>query len=377
MHHWLRILLLPGAAAVLFACASRVEPGNGPPPAEKTRAEWTARALWEGDATVWSLFVADLLPRVTGPEVVAMDDRGRGVLLESHGDEPAAWWLTMDGLWLGAAAWGDVDRQRSGNELYLAGGRGNVYQLIALAQGGFESRAIWFVPDEIHALLIDEVVPHNPGPDLLACTLQGKIFLLTPGEDGDLWRSALLHQDPGRVRNAVAHDFVPELDGKEIVYVSRSGRLVLLGWRGRALEERIIHEDVQGFARVALGAAGAGQRPPVYTAGDDGRIRRFALTSSGEWQSEVIYELSAEARGVAAGRFTSDASDESVAVFGYSKEVVVLTRKAGEDRFGSTKIFEDSDRGHWLTAVDLDLRNATDEIVICGYSGRVTLLTRR
>jgi len=377
MPHWSKTVLLLGAAAALAACASSVEPGKKQSPAESPPAEWTARILYESDATIWSLFVADLLPPVAGPEVVVMDDRGRAALLESRGEGPAHWWLTMDGLWLGAAAFGDVDRARPGGELYLAGGRGNVYQVVALGQGGFECRAVWFVPDEIHALLLDEVVPHNPGPDLLACTLEGKIFLLTPGGGGDLWRGSLLHQDPGRVRNVVAHDFLPELDGKEIVYVSKSGRLVLLGWRDGELEERIIYEDAQGLARVALGRATSGGTPPVYTAGDDGRIRRFAPDASGLWHSEVIYEFPDEARGVAVGHFTNDARTECVAVFGYSREVVVLERKVGGDRFQPTTIFTDSDKGHWLTAADLDLRNAYDEILICGYSGRVTLLTRR
>ncbi len=382
MRCWLTGVLLSGAALVLCACAASVEPGHEPASAGdgardgsgRAQVRWTARTLWESDATVWSLLVADLLPRVAGLEVVAMDDKGRGALLETRGDDRAAWWLTMDGLWLGAAAWGDVDPTRCGNELYLAGGRGNVYQVVPLVQGGFDCRAVWFVPDEIHALLVDDVVPHHPGPDLLACTLQGKIFHLLPGAQNDLWRGELLHQETERVRNTVAFDFVPGLPGKEILYVSRAGRLGLLGWRGRELEERIIHQAGEGLARVALGAARAGEPPPVYTAGDDGRIVRHVLGPSGAWQSRVIHECPAEARGVAAGRFTGDPGDESVAVFGYSGEVVLLVRKAGEDRFSAATIFTDSDKGHWLTAANLDPRNDTDEILICGYSGRVVFL---
>jgi hypothetical protein len=36
----------------------------------------------------------------------------------------------------------------------------------------------------------------------------------------------------------------------------------------------------------------------------------------------------------------------------------------------------DVDKGHWLAAGELDGRNATDELVAAGYSGRVVLLAR-
>jgi len=153
--------------------------------------------------------------------------------------------------------------------------------------------------------------------------------------------------------------------------VSRSGRFVHLGWNGGEPDVRIVYQDSQGLARIAMGEKG----PVFYTGGDDGRVLRHTIGRSGEWESRAIFDGPHSIRGVASGRFTPDPGDECVALFGYSKEVVLLIRKEGRDSFHARTIFVDSDKGHGLTAADLDGRNDTDEIIVCGYSGRVTLLT--
>ena len=79
-------------------------------------------------------------------------------------------------------------------------------------------------------------------------------------------------------------------------------------------------------------------------------------------------------RGIVAGRFHADPQTESIAVFGYSKKVQLLTRERGSWRVET--IFEDVDKGHWLAVGELDGRNATDEIILSGYGARVVLLAR-
>jgi len=336
---------------------------------------WEARLLWESEVEVWGVFAADVLPSRAGLEIVAMDERGRANLVFMNNDEPVPWMAVMDGQWLGTAGFGDVDPRRPGPELYVAGARGNVYQVVPLPQGGFESRVVWFARDEVHTLILDEAVPGHPGPDLLACTLEGGIYHLVPSASVTGWDAWLLHQDPGRVRNAVVHDFTPALEGNEVLYVSRSGNFVQLGWKDGELAARTIRRDAQGLARITLGMVAENGVPVVYTAGDDGRIFRCTLSPDGAWNCRVIYAGPAGARGVAAGRFTDDTTQECVAVFGYSMEVVLLVRDAGSEDFEPRTIFRDTDKGHWLIAVDLDGRNGTDELVSCGYSGRVVLLT--
>jgi len=73
--------------------------------------------------------------------------------------------------------------------------------------------------------------------------------------------------------------------------------------------------------------------------------------------------------------FHPDPEVESVAVFGYSGKVQLLTRGPG-DTWDVETIFEDRDRGHWLSVAELDGRNRTDEILGSGYGGRVFLLSR-
>jgi hypothetical protein len=336
---------------------------------------WKGKLLWESDSGVWSILAADVLESRAGLEIVAMDDLGRANLIFMNNDEPVSWITVMDGQWLGAAGFGDVDPKRPGPELYVTGARGNVYQVVTLPQGGFESRVVWFARDEVHSLILDEAVPGNPGPDLLACTLEGGIHLLVPAAEGEPWESRLLYKDPGRVRDAVVVDCDPTLEGKEILYVSRSGRFVQLGWKDDTIRDRIVFQDAQGLARIALGKEPVSDETLVYTAGDDGRIFRYTVSSAGEWQGRVIYEGPPGCRGVAVGRFTKDPSQESLAVFGYSMEVVLLVRNEGSENFESLIIFKDTDKGHWLAAVNLDPRNDTDELVASGYSSRVVLLT--
>ncbi|MBL8897976.1 MAG: hypothetical protein JNM84_10135, partial [Planctomycetes bacterium] len=40
-------------------------------------------------------------------------------------------------------------------------------------------------------------------------------------------------------------------------------------------------------------------------------------------------------------------------------------------------IYDDADQGHWITAAELDGRNATDELVCSGFGGRISLLARK
>ncbi len=120
-----------------------------------------------------------------------------------------------------------------------------------------------------------------------------------------------------------------------------------------------------------------GEAPQVlYVARDDGVILRLEEQTDGSWAREIIYAGPIGRRGVVAGRFYEDPEWESVAVYGYSKKVQILSRsKDGPWRVET--VFTDSDRGHWLSRVEMDGRNATDELVGCGFSNRVFILGRR
>jgi hypothetical protein len=124
-----------------------------------------------------------------------------------------------------------------------------------------------------------------------------------------------------------------------------------------------------------------GEVPVAYSTAEDGTIwRHFRLAEDAPGaplRSEVIYAGPQGPRGIAAGRFQADDESETVAVFGYSGRVELLSRpESGVGPWEVETLFSDRAAGHWLSTAELDGRNATDELVLCGYSGRVVLLAR-
>jgi hypothetical protein len=312
---------------------------------------WDARLLWTSDCGVWTVELAEVLPRAAGPEIVALDDRGRCALLNLYATKVSYWQPVMDGYWLGGVAHADIDPWLQGPELYLGGKRGNLYQVVPLEQGGFDSRVVAYFPGkEIHTLCA-------VGKVLYAGLISGEWMRLEPAA-GE-WKVHLAHRDPGRIRDAVV------VGGKDVVYVSGSGRLVRLDGE----KETELYRCPQGLARIDRGS-----EPDVYYAvGDDGQVMRIAK-SGGRYEKEMIYAGPPGARGIARGRFFEDPRVEGLALFGYSGNVEILRKTPAG--WKSEKIFRDVDKGHWLVAGELDDRNATDEIVISGYGGRVVLLSR-
>ncbi|MCA9319318.1 MAG: hypothetical protein KDB53_01220, partial [Planctomycetes bacterium] len=110
---------------------------------------------------------------------------------------------------------------------------------------------------------------------------------------------------------------------------------------------------------------------------DDGVILRVqaANHSNDAWTREIIYAGPQGPRGIVAGRFDADPAVETIAVFGYSARVQLLSRRPGEAWLART-VFEDRDRGHWLAVAEVDGRNTTDEIICSGYGRRIILLSR-
>lgn len=179
----------------------------------------------------------------------------------------------------------------------------------------------------------------------------------------------------GRVRDAIV---LTQASGDPwIATASRDGDIALIRHGGDRLSREVLLHQPMGFGRLAL-LGGARTVPVLYATRDDGVVVRLegpSREASPEWRIETIYAGPQGPRGVASGRFHADPDIESVAVFGYSKKVQLLSRRPGEPWQVET-IFEDTDRGHWLEAVELDGRNATRELIGSGYGGRIFLLSR-
>lgn len=361
------------------ACATPIESDSDADPSQgevalPAAAGWNARLVHEnGGVGVWTVGSFDVFPQYASPEVIGLDDRGRCLVVVSYSGK----WTTLervhDGKWLGGLAQGDVDDRVAGNEVYTGGQGGNLYQLVAHAHGALDARLIAHFPGkEIHTLVAGELDGDSGRAELLAFTRPGALYRLTAdGPDGAFQVAELALLD-GRVRDALV---LPGADGdlREIATVSRAGRLEILRLTPAAPIWALVHAEPMGMGRLALRPARAGGATVLYSTLDDGRILRHERRGS-TWSTETIYHGPQGPRGLAAGRFHEDPGLESVAIFGYSGEVELLTRRASG--WESETVFVDRDRGHWLEVAELDGRNGTDELLASGYGGRIVMLVR-
>jgi hypothetical protein len=246
--------------------------------------------------------------------------------------------------------------------------------VVAYPQFAVDHRLIAYLPGcEIHTIVAGELDPASDGPELLVLTRPGGLFRVTPtGPDGR-FETKLLCDLPGRVRDALV---IETDDGSPptIACVSRAGWLRLLTMTKDGPRWETVYEAKMGMGRVAQAPLSLGLGVVLYTTRDDGRILRHERAGDGRFSTEVIYEGPLGPRGMAAGRFDADPSVETVATFGYSGRVELLTRGAGG--WTAETLFHDRDKGHWLVAAELDGRNSTDELLSSGYAARIVKCTR-
>lgn len=371
-------LVPPSPAAIDAAAPARGTTSNADPRLGEVPLPcadgWEARLVLEnGDVGIWTVEAFDVFRQYAVPEVVGLDDLGRCHVVVSYSGKWTPNTRVHDGKWLGGLAHGDVDPRVPGTELYTGGQSGNLYQLVAYPHGALDARLIAHLPGrELHTIVAGELDPSNATPELLVFTHPGELYRVAPTGGDGRFETELLCELPGRVRDAVV------LQGKdggtpEIATVSRDGVLAILRLEEGRVVRKEVHREPMGMGRIALRRGG--EDPLVlYVTLDDGRVQRHERRGD-SWTTETIHAGAQGARGVVSGRFTADPDEETIAVFGYSAEVELLSRRAGGPWRAKT-IFEDRDRGHWLAVAELDGRNATDEILGSGYGGRIFLLAR-
>jgi hypothetical protein len=339
-------------------------------------AGFDAYLVHQGDVGIWTVKCLPVLKRYGCPEIVALDDRGRCTVLISYSGKWTPWLAVQDGQWLGGIAHADVDPRRPGKELYVGGQRGNLYQIWPHPHGGFDTNVIAYLPGkEIHTLVAGDLDQTRAGIELFAFTRPGGHYRIQPkAEAGNAFTCRLVGELPGRVRDAaILHDPKGELIG--VATVSRNGQLRLMEIDAGEPKWKTLYEADMGLGRLAVRPRAAGDPIVLYATCDDGRIIRLERRGDGRFDLEVIFTGPQGPRGLVAGRFHADPSVESVAVFGYSKQVQLLTRQ-DTGQWRAETIFEDVDKGHWLAVGEVDGRNTTDEIILSGYGARVVLLTR-
>lgn len=330
---------------------------------------WRASLVLDNDPVgVWRLEPMHLFPQYATPEIIGLDDQGVCWVMVSYSGKWTPLQVLHDGAWLGAVAHGDLDPKASGKEMYVGGKKGVLYQVRSYADGGLDGRRIaTFDGREIHTLIASELDSSEEGPELLVFTRPGGLYQVHPTAEGD-FRTESFGDLPGRIRDAIA---IPE--HRTVVTASRNGQVSLLRMEADGPQWSIIHQAQEGIGRLSLSTRNAHGFPIIYSSGDNGRIFRHSLSDHGAWETQNIYSGPLGPRGLVAGRFDPDPEVETVAVFGYSGRVELLSYRDG--KWEIQTLFTDRDRGHWLSRIEIDARNLTDEILLSGYGARIVLLS--
>ena len=368
--------------------AAPVEPGpqewtripEGDP--GKAEISFPAGAGWQGTLVIdnggvgiWTLGVMQVFRTYGCPEIVGLDDKGRCHVLWGYSGKWQPATTVHDGKWLGGLAQGDVDPRVEGPEVYVGSQSGHLYQVVSYPGRIVDNRRVASLDGrEIHSLVAGELDPRSEGPEIIAFCLPGSMYRIkagAPHKDG--FEVELLAEMDGRVRQA---ELLPQAPGlpAEIAVVMRTGHLQILSFGKDGAKWEPVHALPMGMGRLAIAGDAPPSRPVVYSTVDDGRVYRHERGADRQWKSELIYAGPQGMRGIAWGHFNADRSVETVAVYGYSHRVELLSRQQG--KWSRETLFVDIDKGHWLEAGELDGRNNTHELVCSGYSGRVVLLAR-
>jgi hypothetical protein len=379
------------AALALTSCvhACRAPQASEPPPdPSKGLVEIPALGGWRAQLVldvaptgVWCVKPFDVFPQYAEDELVALDDLGRCWVLVSYGGRWTPFATGPEGSWLGAVTQGDLDPRVEGPELYAGALSGRIWEIVGhRREGVIDARLVAQLDGrQVHSIAAGDFDPATAGDELLVFTEPAELWRLAPRADGrDGFDAQLVAQLDGRVRDAEVIA-APEGGRDDLLLASRAGWVGRLRALAPELVVEKLHELDFGRGRVALATAEVAERHGTlgYSTAEDGTVwRHHGSPGSARIESEAIYAGPQGPRGLAAGRFHADGR-EAVAVFGYSGRVELVSRSAsGAGPWEVETLFVDRAAGHWLARAELDGRNATDELVLCGYSGRVVLLAR-
>ena len=363
-----------GAAQPALATPTTAAPTSAAGPVSSllsVREGWEARAwLDQGTVGVWTVQCLDVVPDYAGPEVVAVDDKGRLHILFTYSGRMYSWQVVEDREWLGGVWLADVDPAIPGPELYTGGRRGNLYQIVWKPWAAFSVVSPCHVNGELNNVVAADFEPSRPGLELIGFLHPRGIVRFRPENQ---FAPEEVNADAIRLRDAAVFR---DGDRDSAMVASRDGTLGVLraGNDGKYAID-VIARRSNGFGRVTKSPWTENGFPVFFAGCDDGAVLRVSRDASGRFVARDIWVGTRGVRGVAADVFGADPAQETVAVFGYGREIVMLERTQG-GTFGATTVFTDREKGHWLCAGELDDRNSTRELVACGFGGRVVVLSR-
>lgn len=339
--------------------------------------EWQTTTLWDAHEKIQGVRFGDADPRHPGIEAVAVTRSGTVAIAGFTNGKVWSDTIYRHGVLMTGLCIADVDPTIPGNEIYIGGGRttkapnGEVVQ-IALVDGHWRARTVWMAPDVVHTF---DTLPRLPGGTarLVAPTYAGTIHLLIPTKTG-LWRDTLLyrHTATGTDTNDLVvkdmHYGTVAGRANQLLFCTKGGDMVDVDLSDPSRSGRIYRQKF-GIARFTIVSDGT-----LYGSCNDGCLIHLSYVQ-GAWKVDTLYRDYAEGRGVVIGRFPCGGRACSLAAFGYARTCrLFYDNGIGWDTY---TLFHDLDCGHWMVVADVIPGNDADEMLLGGYSGRMTLISRR
>lgn len=383
-------LALPGlgAAGCCRRAASPPRPTCAPSsrcaPAPAARGvRWSAVQLWQGSASVQRVKAGDADPDQPGLEIVGVDEAGGVIVAWPQAAPPASREVYRHPGRLTGLAVADVDPSVPGSEIYAGGFRtgteGGAVVQVVLTPEGVRHRVVYAGPHFVHAVERLEPAPGGAVPRLLVTDYDGAAFVLTPAPGAGPWPQVEAYREPPevgfedrKVKDAAVLQAARGGAGAGVFLAFKGGRGVWLD-PDQPGSGRLVHEEPGGMGRVVADAEGG-----VLLCGYAGRVVHLVRAGEGFAAAVLFTETVGEGglRGIGRGRLPlPDGGEAELAIFGYSKVCRLLTRSGGA--FHGPVVYEDVERGHGLAVADLVPGNQADEVVLCGYANRITLLVPR
>ncbi|MCA8977841.1 MAG: hypothetical protein KDC98_24155 [Planctomycetes bacterium] len=364
------LCLLTSMPFVLGACAT---PG------------WRAIVVHRTAATIERIRTGHPDPTDPNLQAVSVDQVGEVALMHFDGETTRSEVLYVNGTELTGLVIGDVDPSIPGEEIYvggyLAGDKasehgGAVFQIAVTADPAQRARVrrIWAGDAYVHSVEIIE--PQRPGARarILASTYAGTLHALEQAAGGE-WSDTVLHveqPDADPERNKIKDlGFLAESAGpRHVALVAfKTGRLLRIDLADAEAATYLLDEP-GGLSRVTPDPDGG-----AYVTGYAGRLLHFNRTGD-DFTYEVLDQEGTDSglRGAVLGTFPAAGEVANLVVFGFHKRCRALVPRLGV--LDPVTLHVDLDRGHTIEAADLVPGNDADELLLGGYSRRVTLLRR-
>lgn len=371
--HVLRVLVLTSALLSIASCAAT----------SSTEIEWRPVVCYQGRAPIERVRCGRPDAADAGVQAVSVDQAGDVALMHFDRGVPRSEVILKNGSELTGLLISDIDASVAGEEIYVGGYAGGneregtgglVQQLVYAANKPLRVRRIFEGSAFVHS--IERVEPQSAGEvaRLLVSTYAGEIHLLTPTPGDGAWEDRLLHREPAakdpevlKIKDAA---FLKGARGKsthEALIALKTGRTLYLDV-DHPEATRLIHEEPGGLSRVTPDAHGG-----AYITGYFGRVLHFVRVAEG-FRIDVIDQEGVDSglRGVVLGHFPVENTVAHIVLFGFHKLCRALVERHGV--LDPVTLYVDVDRGHTIEVADIVAGNDADELLMGGYSNRITMI---